>query len=380
MKVVMVDALVGNDYALCLCAALRWAGVDVTLVVTEDRSEELAIPIDFPLKKWLPSKDGMQSKWLKAFKYIQYLLELLWYVFSNRVDVVHFQFFRLPRIESLFCVLLRLLNVNIAHTAHDVLPPEGRNIDLLFRYLVYHSSKVIYAHSVYIKNVIIEKFHIRSEKIIIVPHGNFNHYLFENNISKENSRKCFGLGNTENVLLFFGVIREYKGLDLLLDAFEIISKDNKHLWLVIAGSPITLELKKLYKKQIETLSAKERVIYHAEFIPTKKVAEYFCACDIVILPYRNIYHSGILHLAYSFGKPVIATKVGDFPEVIEHGKGGYLLEKNEVQCLSRVIARALAEPDTLLAMGRYARKLSEEQYSWNAIAKRMMHEYAVLAK
>jgi glycosyltransferase involved in cell wall biosynthesis len=380
MQVVMVDALVGNDYSLCLCTSLRWAGVDVTLVVTEDRREEFPIPIDFPLKKWLPSKDSRQSKWLKALKYAQYLLKLLWYAIGNRVDVVHFQFFRLPRIESLFCVLLRLLGVNIAHTAHDVLPPEAKKIDFLFRYVIYHASNVVYVHSKYVKCQIIEKFYVRNDKIRIVPHGNFDHYLPSENMSKVTARQRFGLKNADNVLLFFGIIREYKGLDLLLEAFEIASQNNQHLWLIIAGSPITPELKKRYDAQIETLSAKERIIYHAEFIPTQQVAEYFLACDVVILPYQNIYHSGVLHLAYSFGRPVIATKVGDFPETIEHGKSGYLLEKNAVHCLSSAITTAFTAPETLLAMGQYARKLSEEHYSWHAIAKKMMHEYAVFTQ
>jgi glycosyltransferase involved in cell wall biosynthesis len=380
MKIVMVDALVGNDYSFCLCASLRGVGLDVTLVVTEDRSEELPIPINFQLKKWLPSKDSTRNKWRKAFKYMQYLLKLLWYVVRNRVDVVHFQFFRLPRIDSLFCVLLRLIGVDFVYTAHDVLALEGKRIDFLFLQLIYSTSKVIYVHSEYIKRVVLEKFYVRNGKIKVVQHGNFDHYFQHRNIPREKARQCLGLSSTDHVLLFFGIIREYKGLDLLLEAFEIASKDNKHLRLVIAGLPITPELKRFYDEQVAISSAKERIVYHAEFIPTNKVAEYFFACDVVILPYKNIYHSGVLHLAYSCGRPVIATKVGDFSETIEHGKSGYLFEKADVHCLSRAIVAAFAEPDTLLAMGQYARKLSEEHYTWDAIAEKMLHEYAVFAK
>jgi D-inositol-3-phosphate glycosyltransferase len=144
--------------------------------------------------------------------------------------------------------------------------------------------------------------------------------------------------------------------------------------------PITPELRELYLKKIESMSAKERIVYHPVFIPTEKVARYFFACDIVILPYRSIYHSGVLHLAYSFGRPVIATKVGDFPETIEHGKSGYLLEHNDASCLSRVIAVAFFEPHMLLTMGEYVRHLSKEKYSWDAIAEKMKREYAILAE
>jgi len=244
------------------------------------------------------------------------------------------------------------------------------------KYLVYRAANTIFVHSAHIKNLLVENFKIRSEKIEIVPHGNYDNYLPQRRMTQLEARQDFGLNENDQVLLFFGIIREYKGLDLLLDAFEGAATANPLLKLVIAGSPLTPALRERYAHRIEGLASKERIIYHAEFIPVEKVAGYFVACDVVVLPYQKIYHSGVLHLAYSFGKPVMATRVGDFPETIEHGKSGFLLETNDAQSFVQVILNSFTKPEALIEMGKYARHLSETKYSWKAAAQKTKQAYA----
>lgn len=378
MKLVMIDATVGNDYSFCLCSSLREAGVEVSLVVTEDRTINPAIPLSFALKKWSPSKNGVSGKGKKTLRYVRYLGKLLRLLVRQNSGIAHFQFFRREGVESLFYVLLRLVRVKVVYTAHDIFPLEGTRRDFFIRYLVYKASRRIFVHSEYNRHLLMEHFNIKPGKIKIIPHGNFDHYLPERHLPQEEARRRLQLQADDHVLLFFGNIREYKGLDLLLDAFAVAARKNSRLKLVIAGQLYDDALRQRYADQIAALPARDRILYHARFIPSEKVAEYFRAADVAVLPYHNIYHSGVLHLAYSFGKPVIATRVGDFPETIVHGRSGYLLEKHDHECLAQAILKIFSDNRNLAAMGAFARELSETKYSWASIAQQAKQEYAVL--
>lgn len=369
MRVIMIDALVGNDYSICLCSALHAVGVNVELITPDNRV--INLPIDFPVRHWMPTKDPTRGKTGKSIRYFGYLARLIAYVVKNNRgrQIVHFQFFRSERIESLLFPLLRLLGVKLVFTAHNILPHENSRVDYLLRFVVYGSAKAIIVHSEYIKNKLAKDFRIDREKIKVVPHGNFDHYIPREPISRLEARASLNLSETDNVALFFGFIREYKGLDMLLDAFEICARKDRSLRLVIAGAAHPSELETRYKRRMRQISTDSSIIFHAGFIPSEKVAVYFNVCDVVILPYKDIDHSGIVHLAYSFGRPLIATNVGDFAEVIEDGKSGYLLKDNSVECLSETMLEAFSDIARLENMGHYARKLSETKYSWLEIAK-----------
>lgn len=370
----MVDALVGNDYSLCLCSSLKSAGLDVSLVVTEDRP--LAKPVDFAVVRMSPPKSANENKVLKSAKFLAYLVRLSAYIARHRVDVVHYQFFRRMRAESLFYALLRLFGVNLVHTVHDARPLAERRLDYLFNSLIYRASKTLIVHSAHIKRVLEQDFGIDGAKIRIVPHGNFDMYVPEQLKCKSEARAGLGLNADDQVVLFFGFIKRYKGLDMLLRAFDSAAKTNPKLKLLIAGAPDGDELAKHYNDLIASLAARDRVIYHADFIPNEKVADYFIACDLVALPYQNIYHSGVLHLAYSFGRPAIATPVGDFPDSIENGKTGYVLDESTEACLAQTLTQAFAKPENLEAMGEYARWLSETHYSWEHVAAETRSAYS----
>ena len=234
--------------------------------------------------------------------------------------------------------------------------------------IIYKSSTAIIAHSNYIKNLLQEKFQFNFSKIVIIPHGNYNHYKSKKNISKTDARKKLNLSKQDNVLLFFGFIRKYKGLDLLLDAFEKAVGQNKNLKLIIAGEPITKQLETEYRERIAQLPENNNIHFFSEFIPNDQIAPYFIASDIVALPYKNIYHSGLMHLAFSFGKPIIATRVGDFTETIEQGKSGFILKKNDSANLAKTIISAFADKNKLQEMGKYVTELNENKYSWDKIA------------
>jgi D-inositol-3-phosphate glycosyltransferase len=376
IKVIMIDSWVGeggNDYALYLCKALKKAGIEITLVVSEDNKEDGTI--DFPFLILSPSKTKSMNKFKKIFKYINYLLNIYKLILKEKYDVVHFQFLRRRRIESLYFVTLKLLGVKLAHTVHDVTPLNENKLDHFFSLLVYKTADLLFVHSNVNKKDLANQVKIEEDKIKVVPHGDFDNYISDQIPSKWEVRKFFNLSPEQNVLLFFGAIKEYKGLDILFDSLSQVAHKVINLTLIIAGMPDPIELGQEYKNMISKLPKEISVIFHDKFIPNEDLEKYFIASDVIVLPYRRISHSGVLHLAYSFGRPVIATNVGDFLESIEEGRSGFVVAANSPESLSEKIVQTFSNKRKLEEMGEYARHLSESKYSWKNSAELMKEIY-----
>jgi glycosyltransferase involved in cell wall biosynthesis len=373
LQLLMLEATVGNEYSTLLSNALAASGVKVMLVVPKER--KFTMKPGCEVLYLMPPKGGSVNKIFKLFSYPGYLLKIIFHSLLNRDVILHFQFFR-NQIDSFLFIVLRLLGVRTVKTAHNILPHEKKRIDYILHKIVYKYSSAIIVHSELLKTKLLTMFdRIDPAKIKVVPHGDFNFYRFESTENRETIRSSFGFGKDDKVLLFFGIIREYKGLDILLDAFGIARNSDSRLKLLIAGDPFTEKLKNFYIERIKALNNNRSIISHLEFIPAEKVSDYFTSADIVILPYKHIDHSGIIHLAYSFGKPVIATRVGDFTEVIEHGKSGFLLDSNDAENLAKWISIAFSDSDQLNKMGEYASHLNETKYSWQTAALKTIEIY-----
>jgi glycosyltransferase involved in cell wall biosynthesis len=370
-KILMIDSLIGNDYTLSLGLGLAEQGTRVEFIVPENR--EFNQPVPFHVKKWAPAKDNSYSRIQKIFKYIMYLIRLFFYSISGK-KILHFQFFR-RKADFILFVLLKLSGVKLVYTAHNILPHERSKSDRFIQSLVYKSAAAIIVHSAYIKNKLLNNFNINGTKVHVIPHGNFDIYIPENRVTKTNARKALNLKQDDKVLLFFGYIREYKGLDILLDAFDKAKDCDADLKLIIAGMPYNNELKSRYIERITAIDAGERIITHFSFIPSDEVQNYFEGCDIVMLPYKAIDHSGIIHLAYSFCRPVIVSAVGDFPETVEDGKSGLVFNEYTPEKLSEIILSAVKDKSELEKMGAYAKHLNDTKYSWVDIGKQTTEVY-----
>ncbi len=210
----------------------------------------------------------------------------------------------------------------------------------------------------------IDAFIVMSEKVLadlrsftttkparLVPHP--LHDIFGEKISKEEARKKLAIGNrqlamgnaqhpadAQKIILFFGFIRKYKGLDLLLDAMKIIKDKSSSLpiancQLLIAGE--FYDDKKLYEDQIASLGIADQLILHTDFIPDTEVKNYFCAADLVIQPYRNATQSGVTPIAYHFEIPMIVTNVGGLPAMVPDGKVGLVAEPTAGSLAQKII-------------------------------------------
>jgi glycosyltransferase involved in cell wall biosynthesis len=196
------------------------------------------------------------------------------------------------------------------------------------------------------------------------------HPLYDNfgtAVSKYDARKKLELNNDDKIILFFGFIRHYKGLDLLIKAMAIEKMQSSNIKLLIAGE--FYEDEKSYLQLIENLKLSGRIILHTHFIPDSEVKYYLCASDCVVQPYRNATQSGVTPLSYHFEKPMIVTNVGSLPDLVPDGRAGLV-------CLPEPNAIA----DAILQFYELGEdyfiphlRLEKQKYSWDKLTGSILH-------
>jgi len=192
------------------------------------------------------------------------------------------------------------------------------------------------------------------------------HPLYDNfgeAISKEEARKNLGINKDEKVLLFFGFIRKYKGLDILLDTMSDKRIRDANIKLLIAGEFYGDE--KNYSEQIEKLGIKNSLILHTDFIPGSEVRNYLCAADAVVQPYRNATQSGVTPLAYHFEKPMIVSNVGGLPLLVPHEKVGLVTEPNATAIADAILHFYQLGENYFIPHLR----VEKQKYSWAKLAE-----------
>jgi glycosyltransferase involved in cell wall biosynthesis len=198
------------------------------------------------------------------------------------------------------------------------------------------------------------------------------------------ARRQLGLGERDKVILFFGYIAPYKGLEFLVAAFDELARGDKNYRLIIAGEPKTPKDKDYWKRIKETISrstAGDQVIQKIEYVPDAETELYFKAADVLVLPYVHIFQSGVLFLSYSFGLPVIAADVGAMRDEIISGKTGDIFEPEKVPALAATLRKFFAS-DLYLELDRRRqaiRDYADEKYSWKKIAALTTAVYASVA-
>ena len=236
-----------------------------------------------------------------------------------------------PCLGTILRIIKKNKHTKIICIADNIVPHEKRLGDKPFtRYFV----KPVDAFITMSEKVLNDLRSFTSKKAVFVPHPLYDN--FGEKISKESARKELGIGNEELVILFFGFIRKYKGLDILLDAMKIINTNHQTLnpKLLIAGE--FYEDKKNYDEQIEALGIKDNLILHTDFIPDNDVKNYFCAADVVVQPYRNATQSGVTPLAYHFEIPMIVTNVGGLPAMVPDNKVGLVAEPDAASLAEKI--------------------------------------------
>ena len=196
--------------------------------------------------------------------------------------------------------------------------------------------------------------------------------LFDNfgeKLSQEVAKRELDLNLEDDYILFFGFIRKYKGLDLAIRAFAEWKDNLPNKKLIIAGE--FYGDADFYYSLAEELGVKKDIIWHTDFIPDSKVKYYFSACDVVLQPYYSATQSGVTQIAYQFEVPMIVTKVGGLPELVQHGETGYLVEQDPNDIAKHVVefyekGKASFKADM---------KQAKEQFSWKTLVNNFIKLY-----
>ena len=252
-----------------------------------------------------------------------------WLIVGNKLrklkpDIIVIRYW-LPFMGPCLGTILRVAKLNgftrNVCIADNVIPHEKRPGDATFTKYCFKT---------------IDGFVTMSEKVLndlklfsIKPRQQIVHPLYDNfgaALDKASARKHLGLNETDKIILFFGFIRAYKGLDWLLMAMGKLKSKGSEIKLLIAGE--FYEDKKPYEDQIALLGIEDMLILRTDFIQDSEVRYYLSAADFVIQPYRNATQSGVTPLAYHFEKPMLVTNVGGLPDLVPHEEVGIVVEPN----------------------------------------------------
>lgn len=277
----------------------------------------------------------------------------------------------LKMIISVFqLVILRLIGARIVWTAHDLKNHANRQIvlDRMFTVFVCELAHTIITHCETAKREVIRTFYVRNfDKIFIIPHANYIG-TYQNNISRSEARRKLGVAESKIVLLSLGLIRPYKGVPELIDAFKRISRDGAQL--VIAGKATTAELGELISRKA---AGCENITLIPEFIPDDEIQVYMNACDAVVFAFRDIFTSGSVILAMSFGRACIAPRKGCIGDLVDESCG-FLYDPDDDEGLLKAIGRGFCNRRLLERMGEHNRRLVDK-WSWSCVAEMTLRLY-----
>ena len=297
-----------------------------------------------------------------------------WIKIGNRLkkekpDIIVVRYW-LPFMGPAFGTILRRVKKN-KHTriiciADNVIPHEKRPGDKPFTRYFLKSCDAFITMSEKVMNDLRQFIPTSSHGEKDKPALLVRHPLYDNFgpiISKTEARKHLGLPENEKIILFFGFIRKYKGLDLLLEAMADDRIKNSGIKLLLAGE--FYEEEKQYREQIENLKINERLIIRTDFIPDNEVRFYLCAADAVIQPYRSATQSGVTPLAYHFEKPMVVTNVGGLPDLVPNEKTGLVAEPNPTDIANKILQfYQLGENHFIPHL-----RTEKQKYSWSSIVK-----------
>lgn len=305
---------------------------------------------------------------IKIIRIVNSINPLNWIKVGNRIkkqkpDLVIIKFW-IPFMAPCFGTIARRIKKNyftkIISIVDNIIPHEKRVGD---RILASYFVQAVHGFVAMSKSVMEDiKLFNKTKPVLFCPHPLYDH--FGEIIPKEKAICNLKLDTNYKYILFFGFIRDYKGLDLLLKSFAKLSIKNKSIKLIVAGEFYTDS--KPYFDLIKINQLDEFVIMHNNFIPDEKVADYFCASDIVVQPYKNATQSGVTQIAYHFNKPMIVTDVGGLAEIIPDGKVGYVV-KPDSEKLAEVIFKFFdlnKEKEFLEAAS-----VEKDKYSWTNMIK-----------
>ncbi|NRB70558.1 MAG: glycosyltransferase family 4 protein [Xanthomonadales bacterium] len=276
----------------------------------------------------------------------------------------------------LYLAALKRLGIPLVATVHNVTPHEPVPLQQALSRRIHALPDLLIAHSRVDQKRLQQEFGVPTERCCVIPHGDYG--FFSRVEAAEDPRRARGALGVEAdapTALFFGYLRHYKGLDLLLDAWPGIQAQQPAARLLIAGDPVRLSAteRQALAERAETLGA----ICLFDYVPFEEVADWFAAADLLVLPYRHISQSGVLYLALALGVPVVATEVGAWPEMLENGVNALLVPPEDEAALTAAVVRALDDPSLRERLAAGGKALAAA-HAWPVVAEKTERAFQAL--
>jgi glycosyltransferase involved in cell wall biosynthesis len=348
-------------YDHALCAALARAGVETELVTSRFAYAGVPDPSGYARREvfYRHARGAAGSTLRRLAKLAEHVPDMLRYQrLARAADVVHFQWLDVQWLDRYL-----LPGGPVVLTAHDLLPREPRPGQARAQRRLYDAIDALIVHSEYGRRQLVESLGVDPAKVHVIHHGAFDHLTrqpVEQPLPDELARV------EQPVVLFFGLLRPYKGLEVLLEAWRGV--DGAELWIV--GRP-RMSLAPLRR------AAVGGVRFVSRFVADAELPAYFRRADVVVLPYlrtERLDFSGVLAVALAFGKPVVLTDIGGFGEVAAAG-AGRLVQPGDPVALRAALLALIGDPEARARLANAAREVAAGPYSWDEAARRTVAVY-----
>lgn len=284
---------------------------------------------------------------------------------KNKGNCVILHYFNSNILTFLSFLLSRVFSFHVICILHDV-ESFGNDDKKMFRHLIlnYLSNRIA------IQNMLMKekaKLYLKPDKLnklFEAAHGAYSIEAAEL-IDKKIAKADLGIPENKIVVLFFGQIKKVKGLEVFLSA---ASRSSDKFYFIVAGNPWQDTLDS-YSELLEKISAKENAILDFQYISNEQRHEYFCASDVLVLPYHEIFESGVMHMGMSYGIPIVASNLPLFLERINASEGGICFEKGSSVDLNNTLEKLAQDTVLMHSLGESAKRYSETHFSWLEIAK-----------
>jgi len=379
IEVALLTGGFDRPYALGLSRALVAKGVKLDVI----GSKELDGPEmhEDPRLTFLDLYGDQRRRVAKPRKILQHIVsygKLIWYTATAKPRVFHILWNNKFKLfdRTILMLYYKMLGKRIAFTAHNVnaglRDGNDSTLNRLSLKAQYRLVDHIFVHTDKMKQELLSDFGIKEERVSVIPFG-INNSVPDRGMSPAEAKRKIGVESSHKVILFFGGIRPYKGLEYLVQAFQKIAPKDQSYRLVIAGEPKkeAVQYWKEIERAIESDPSRDQVIREIKYIADEDTEVYFKAADVLVLPYTLVFQSGVLFLSYSFGLPVVATDVGSLRDDIIEGETGYLCHPCNVADLATALEEYFESSLYKELDSRRARikDFAERRNSWDIVSE-----------
>ncbi len=371
VRVAVIEPVGGHGgmsyYDMGLCEGVAKAGAEVSLYTCD-----IAVPASRSGVEVHPEFRrvfGSGGRVVRAMNFVAGLYRTLRGCVVRHQTVVHYHFFHYGLMELLSVVAAVLARRRVVVTVHDLESFDQRRLQ--FHSTILRLADAIIVHNRSSRKELVGMIEGIGNRVAVVPHGNYiGQVALEDRLT---SRNRLGIPADARVLLFFGQIKDVKGLDVLIRAFARLHSLHPDLHLIIAGRPWKSDFS-VYQSLIDELGVADRVHCFIRYVAESEVGYFYGSADVVVLPYRRIYQSGVLLMAMSLGLPVMASSLDAMREVVVSGENGWIFETDNVEALAECVSTYLGGNGSGQE-GAAAASLMVREYGWASIGEKTLAIY-----